>query len=220
MGSVTLKRKHKRDESEERRRKLRREARKAQDALAGRAAAVPLAGRAALPAGAAEALAALGAHVEDGRVLLGPLQALRHGPVRVQAALGPAQAKLACVESPTWLALVRCMPCAICGRGISFEGAVALAQLAGDWRAGAQSEANHHPGKGPSGGGSDFLTHPACSDCHFKITNHALPNAAERCEQAVAQTHHAISLAIHAGKFQIAILVACAVEAFANAERS
>ena len=202
----------KRTPEETARRKARTAARAQQDALAGR---VPVVGKKTTTAHAV--LVEHGVAINAMNVV-GVINRTSYGPMRVDQTIGPAQPKPVRIESPTWLALVRCLPCGCCARGRAFEESLRLAAEAGDWKAGAQSEANHHPAKGMGGGGSDFLTHPACTPCHRKITERHPDAQVMECGLAVAKAQAAIFLAIRSGALQIATLVACSVEAMVNAE--
>lgn len=180
----------------------------------------------------AAALAQQGVDLVGTNLFIGTLERTSYGPLRVVEALGQAHPKPQKIESPTRLAIVRLMPCSVCGKGRSFEESLRWVAESGDWKVGAQSEANHHPAKGRGGGGSDYLVHPVCTDCHRKITDNV--EAMVKVEgllqhlrvtglvlhALVAETSRLIDLAIREGKLQTATLVACSVAAFVNAERS
>lgn len=162
--------------------------------------------RAALPT-----LEAMGITLETGGTVVhngervGRVERSSSGALRV--AIGPLHPRLQRITSPTWLQLVRSLPCAICGRGVPFLVALRSGR--------AQSEANHYPGRGRSGGGSDLETHPACSPCHMEITDHRISD--ERQAQAVAETYTRIMESIRLGQLERATLLAVAVEAVLNA---
>lgn len=121
------------------------------------------------------ALAQQGVELDpDGRLYVGKLSRTSYGPLTVLDIIGQAQPRPVAVKSPPRLAIVRCMPCSVCGKGRSFYESLQRVADAGDWKAGAQSEANHHPAKGRGGGGSDYLVHPACTACHKLITDNVV----------------------------------------------
>ncbi len=105
------------------------------------------------------------------------------------------------VVSPSWLATVRMMPCAVCLGGKPFLEQLLLAQ--------PQSEAHHYPPR--SRGGSDFETMPLCRPHHRHVTEHRQPTINE--ELFVAMTQHAILAAIRTGHLAPTFLLAVAVEA-------
>lgn len=113
------------------------------------------------------------------------------------------------VVAPSYLAAVRMMPCSICGKGRPFYQQLQLGT--------PQSEANHHPGRGRSGGGSDLETHPVCVPspfgCHGQITENKVPHQDATCSLAVALTLHQVVAAIREGRLQCGILLAMGVEA-------
>ena len=154
-------------------------------------------------------------------IVAGPtfvLEPTSYGPLRVPRPLSyAAQGRPVGIEAPTWLDIVRMMPCAICGAGAPFERQLLLGK--------PQSEPNHWPPKGMGGGGgSDFETHPACRECHRAITDERPTEQGVRVthdmlDLAVAQTMRRIFLAIRAGTLQIETLTSGAVEALANRDR-
>jgi hypothetical protein len=159
--------------------------------------------------------------------LLGAWQverAYKGGPLRIADPTllrAAAQPKARALRSPTWLHLVRLMPCLV--PGCTAKGHRPIhEQFAHLATAKPQSDPNHYPGKGRDGGGSDFETHPACRRCHTLITDRrlVLPSRAETLEgmqhRLVAQTQGWILLGFHTGRLRPELLLACAVEAMIN----
>jgi len=158
--------------------------------------------------------------VVDGDVVGTVGRASKRSPLRVRLVAG--QPKPCRMEAPTYLEVVRCMPCSVCGKGVPFYVALAAASEAMDLRAGAQSECNHHPGRGSSGGGSDFEVHPVCGPspfgCHGAITDekpneHGHRVTVEERTRYVADTLLAVMVAIRHGRLHPEILLAASVEA-------
>lgn len=112
-------------------------------------------------------------------------------PHLLAALLGASLPKVKRVTSPTWLAVVRLMPCAFCGHDPAWTFRLSLSVLR------PQSECNHYPGRGRAGGGSDLEVHPACSACHRKITEHLISDLEQA--DAVARTQWQIVAAIGLG---------------------
>lgn len=137
-----------------------------------------------------------------GAVLLGDVApAWRGGPLQMH--LGPALPKPHRVVSPTWLSLVRMMPCSLCGQGRRFYEQLQLDV--------SQSEANHYPSRGATAGGSDFETHPVCRACHQDITTHQVLDG--DLAFAVGETIYNVLMAVRNGRLQVGVLLACALEA-------
>lgn len=139
--------------------------------------------------------------------LLEPVHPGPHAPVKLRLYASAAQSKPLRVSAPSWLAVVRMMPCAICGKGRDFAEQLRIGV--------SQSEANHYPGRGRSGGGSDLETHPACGPspfgCHGRITDGKVPDATQAA--AVAAALHCGMQAVRLGLLPPAILLAVGVEA-------
>lgn len=121
-------------------------------------------------------------------------------PTKLHLWDGPAQPKPLRVVAPTWLQLVRTMPCSAPGCSTP-----------------APSEANHHPGRGASGGGSDLEVHPVCRECHAAITEH------RPLRDGKVATHQLLDLlvqrtllqgvrAVRSGRVQAGIMLAAGVE--------
>lgn len=191
-------------------------AKAAQLAAAGRPLApsrkTSRASRAAKVAPAAErVLAAVGVFI------VGVLVTIRRGLLGIELEPPPAQPKPRRVEAPSWLAVVRAMPCSVCGVGRSFrDSLLAVASLG--WKGVAQSEPNHHPTRGSAGGGSDLETHPACRTCHRFITEGSaiwgrLPTTTKELDTLVADTLLAVVRAIRDGYLSPSVLIAAGVEA-------
>lgn len=156
-----------------------------------------------------------------GVAIVGELVTVRRGLLGLELEPPPAQPKPRRVEAPAWLAVVRAMPCSVCGAGRPFRDSL-LAVASVGWKGVAQSEPNHHPARGPAGGGSDLETHPLCRACHRAFTDHR-PTAdgprrgmiltAVECEAAVGRTLLLIVRAVRDGYLSPAILIAAGVEA-------
>ena len=112
-------------------------------------------------------------------------------------AIADPQPKPRHLRSPTYLDEVRKLPCSLCA-------------------ASPPSQANHHPGKGPDGGGSDLATHPVCDRCHRDITEHRIKAADPRLKRAVADTLATIFWAVREGKVSYTTLTAVCVELAVN----
>lgn len=162
-----------------------------------------------LPRAGLADLAEQGVEVGDhGAVTLGgkPVAQVREAwpgadaPFRVQSLVGLALDKPRAIRSPTWLALVRAMPCSFCSAGRPFLVQISMGR--------AQSEAHHVPGRGR--GGSDLETCPACRACHERCTRHEISEAEQ--EVAVRRTGHAILAAIRRGEVPPGFLLAVAIE--------
>ncbi len=145
--------------------------------------------------------------VMRGAECMGSLKGSANGEKRV-VLRALAFPKIECLKSPTWLRLVRMLPCAICGRWRDFYEQLQLDA--------PQSEANHYPGRGRAAGGSDLETHPACPACHLKITENRLPDSDRLQTLAVQRTTHTIFTAIREGRVPADAMLAVALELIVN----
>jgi hypothetical protein len=198
------------DPERNRRDRVRAETRRGLEALDPRRAAAGAAParRGKVPPAAVATLAAAGVDLGAGApVGIGRLVAAHAGPsapLKVQLALGgAAHPKPARVVAPSWLEVVRMLPCDRCSRGRPLYEQLQLGR--------AQSEANHHPRKGRAGGGSDLEAHPLCTDCHKVATANQIPDAT--LDAWVARTLLTVVRAIREGRLDSGILLAAWVEA-------
>lgn len=146
-----------------------------------------------------------------GVLVVGKLVTVRPGLVRVEIPPPLALPRSRRVECPSWLEVVRAMPCSVCGMGRSFRDSL-LAVASVGWKGVRQSEPNHHPARGPSGGGSDLETHPACRRCHRGLTDHPGVISIGTRDRYVADTLLAIMRAIRDGYLHPSILIAAGTE--------
>jgi hypothetical protein len=121
------------------------------------------------------------------------------------------------IAAPTYLKLVRMMPCSLpdCPSRSAYNRypphrpwheAIQLNT--------AQCDPNHHPSRGASGGGSDLETHPVCRPCHERVTLHKVPR--ELLDRLVADTLLQVVRALRAGRLPLELLAQVAAEALAG----
>lgn len=127
---------------------------------------------------------------------------------RVRLVPGGARPKARAIRAPSWLEVVRMMPCAGCGAGRPFREQLGAGA--------AQSEAHHAPGRGRAAGGSDLETCPLCRACHEQATAHRISERDQ--ERLVAETLLRVVRAIREGRIAPGLLIAAGVEAVVHEE--
>ena len=128
----------------------------------------------------------------------------------------PAFPRAQRLTSPTYLQLVRTMPCSLpdCPSRANAPAPPNRPWFQALQLGRAQCDPNHHPGRGASGGGSDLETHPVCRPCHERVTLHKIPR--DLLDRLVAETLLQVVQALRAGRLPREVLGQITAEALAG----